>query len=134
MGDEFRGLQKRLGITTLYVTHDQEEAMALSDRVAVMQKGHLLQIDTPENIYQRPASAAVALFFGVPNMLNAIVEACVIAEGTIFRLLVQGEGWRGHCLAGEYRGGPAQLDSFLGFLSGVPAGQAAAASGGNEVK
>ena len=57
MGDEFRALQKRLGITSLYVTHDQEEAMALSDRVVVMQAGRILQIGTPEEIYQRPTTA-----------------------------------------------------------------------------
>src|SRR5690606_40186931 len=47
-GDEFRAIQKRLGITTLYVTHDQAEAMALSDRVVVMEKGRVLQIGSPE--------------------------------------------------------------------------------------
>ena len=56
MGDEFRALQRRLRITTLYVTHDQEEAMALSDRVVVMQKGRILQVGAPETVYRRPAS------------------------------------------------------------------------------
>ncbi len=54
MGDEFRKLQKRLGITSLYVTHDQDEAMALSDRVVVMEGGKILQVGSPEEIYQRP--------------------------------------------------------------------------------
>ena len=49
MGDEFRALQRRLGITTLYVTHDQEEAMALSDRVVVMHEGRILQVGAPED-------------------------------------------------------------------------------------
>ncbi|OQZ07267.1 MAG: polyamine ABC transporter ATP-binding protein [Planctomycetes bacterium UTPLA1] len=102
MGDEFRMLQKRLGITTLYVTHDQEEAMALSDRIAVMQSGRLLQVGTPEVIYQRPTSAPVALFFGAPNMLNALVEACVPTGIGTFRLAVKGEDWRGQCIAGEH--------------------------------
>ncbi|HYX02857.1 MAG TPA: ABC transporter ATP-binding protein, partial [Reyranella sp.] len=66
MGDEFRALQRRLKITTLYVTHDQEEAMALSDRVVVMQKGRILQIGAPETVYRRPASREVAAFFGTP--------------------------------------------------------------------
>jgi len=57
MGDEFRALQRRLAITSLYVTHDQEEAMALSDRVVVMDRGRALQIGSPENIYQRRRAA-----------------------------------------------------------------------------
>src|SRR6185503_9805626 len=76
MGDEFRALQKRLGITSLYVTHDQEEAMALSDRVVVMMHGKILQIGSPEEIYQRPVSREVAAFFGSPNLLDAKVVTC----------------------------------------------------------
>src|SRR6476661_2465714 len=76
MGDEFRALQRRLGITTLYVTHDQDEAMALSDRVVLMRSGKILQVGPPEEIYQRPASRAVAAFFGSPNLLSAHVTAC----------------------------------------------------------
>src|ERR1700743_2501340 len=64
MGEEFRAIQQRLGMTTLYVTHDQSEAMTLSDRVVVMQAGRVLQIGKPEEIYQRPQSQAVASFFG----------------------------------------------------------------------
>ena len=69
-------LQRRLKITTLYVTHDQEEAMALSDRVVVMQKGRILQVGAPEEVYRRPASRAVAAFFGTPNFIEATVAAC----------------------------------------------------------
>jgi iron(III) transport system ATP-binding protein len=75
MGDELRALQRRLKITTLYVTHDQEEAMALSDRVVVMQRGRILQSGPPEEVYRRPASAEVASFFGTPNMIEAQVRA-----------------------------------------------------------
>jgi iron(III) transport system ATP-binding protein len=110
MGDEFRALQRRLGITTLYVTHDQEEAMALSDRVVVMQRGRILQSGAPEIIYQRPASREVAVFFGLPNLMEANVEICVPASPDSFRLAVQGEDWRGHCVAGEaYRPGEPVL-------------------------
>ena len=99
MGDEFRALQKRLGITSLYVTHDQEEAMALSDRVVVMQGGHILQIGAPEEIYQRPNSRAVAAFFGSPNLLDARVTGCdANADGT-FNIAVAGQGWQGHARA-----------------------------------
>jgi iron(III) transport system ATP-binding protein len=101
MGDEFRALQKRLGITSLYVTHDQEEAMALSDRVVVMQAGKILQIGAPEEIYQRPASRAVAAFFGSPNLLDARVTGCAAAANGRFDLTVEGKGWQGHARAGE---------------------------------
>src|SRR5499427_5953242 len=76
MGDEFRALQRRLGITTLYVTHDQEEAMALSDRIVVMQRGRILQTGEPEIVYRRPASREVAAFFGTPNFIETTVAAC----------------------------------------------------------
>jgi iron(III) transport system ATP-binding protein len=97
MGDEFRTLQQRLGITCLYVTHDQEEAMALSDRIVVMQGGNILQIGTPEQIYQTPHSQAVASFLGTPNMLECAVTACVPAGADRFELAVQAPGWSGKC-------------------------------------
>jgi iron(III) transport system ATP-binding protein len=101
MGEEFRALQHRLGITTLYVTHDQEEAMALSDRVVVMQKGRILQIGTPETVYRRPQSRDVAAFFGTPNLIEATVTACRPVEDEIFLLSVDGSGWRGECCTGQ---------------------------------
>ena len=69
-------LQKELGITTIYVTHDQAEALALADRIAVMQSGHIRQLDTPIQVYNRPSSRFVAGFIGsVPmNMLDGTVE------------------------------------------------------------
>jgi iron(III) transport system ATP-binding protein len=101
MGDEFRSLQQRLKVTTLYVTHDQDEALALSDRVVVMQSGRIQQIGAPEAIYQRPVSRAVAAFFGTPNLLAARVTACQPAADGIFALAVTGDGWSGPCRAGE---------------------------------
>jgi iron(III) transport system ATP-binding protein len=101
MGDEFRALQKRLGITSLYVTHDQEEAMALSDRVVVMQGGRILQIGSPEEIYQRPISRAVAAFFGSPNLLEASITNCEKAADGTFKVAVSGNGWQGHAHSGE---------------------------------
>jgi iron(III) transport system ATP-binding protein len=101
MGDEFRALQKRLGITSLYVTHDQEEAMALSDRVVVMQAGQILQVGAPEEIYQRPANRVVAAFFGSPNLLDAKVIGCEQSADRTFALSVAGASWAGHCLAAE---------------------------------
>jgi putative spermidine/putrescine transport system ATP-binding protein len=66
---EIRRLQQRLGITTLFVTHDQSEALSIADRVGVMQSGRLEQIDTPENVYRHPATAFVADFVGAMNRL-----------------------------------------------------------------
>jgi iron(III) transport system ATP-binding protein len=66
---EIRRLQRELGITTVYVTHDQEEALSLSDRVAVMRQGLILQIATPKELYERPATRFVADFVGVNNFI-----------------------------------------------------------------
>jgi iron(III) transport system ATP-binding protein len=63
-------LQRNLGITTIYVTHDQEEALAISDRIAVMNKGEVMQIGKPENIYRHPANQFVAGFIGTSNFLS----------------------------------------------------------------
>ena len=97
MGDEFRSIQKRLGMTSLYVTHDQSEAMALSDRVVVMDHGSIQQIGAPEDIYRYPANRIVAAFFGTPNLLEASVESCARVGERRFRLEVVGRGWRGPC-------------------------------------
>jgi iron(III) transport system ATP-binding protein len=66
---ELKDLQRRTGITFVYVTHDQSEAMALSDRVAVMHQGQLMQFGTPREVYARPASRTVADFMGLVNLL-----------------------------------------------------------------
>ena len=68
-------LQRRLGITTIYVTHDQEEALAISDRIAVMKDGHIMQIGTPRDIYAKPQNPFVAGFIGVSNFLDCEVNA-----------------------------------------------------------
>jgi iron(III) transport system ATP-binding protein len=73
MRGEIRSLQKTLGITTVYVTHDQEEAMAISDRIAVMNKGEIAQIGDAEELYRRPASVFVARFIGQANLIDALV-------------------------------------------------------------
>ncbi len=66
---EIRSLQQRLGITTLFVTHDQSEALSIADRVGVMRSGRLEQLDTPENVYRRPTTQFVAEFVGAMNRL-----------------------------------------------------------------
>ncbi len=70
---ELRLLQRRVGITTIFVTHDQEEALAISDRIAVMQRGEILQLGTPEEIYDRPRHPFVSAFVGKSNRLAGIV-------------------------------------------------------------
>jgi multiple sugar transport system ATP-binding protein len=73
MRAEIHKLQRELGVTTIYVTHDQIEAMTMGDRIAVMRSGHLQQVDTPERVYERPANQFVAGFIGSPamNMVTA---------------------------------------------------------------
>jgi len=73
MRDELKSLQRRLGKTTIYVTHDQTEALALSDRIAVLSHGHIEQIGSPEEIYERPATSFVAEFIGSSNLLSAMI-------------------------------------------------------------
>lgn len=69
-----KDLQRRVGVTTVYVTHDQLEALSLSDRLAVMQEGRMLQIGSPKEVYEQPASAAVADFVGRCSFLDATVR------------------------------------------------------------
>jgi multiple sugar transport system ATP-binding protein len=77
MRGEIEALQKRLSVTTVYVTHDQVEAMTMGDRVAVMRAGELQQVDTPTNVYDRPANLFVAGFIGSPpmNLARGTIEA-----------------------------------------------------------
>jgi ABC-type Fe3+/spermidine/putrescine transport system ATPase subunit len=72
---EIRDVVTRLGVTAVYVTHDQEEALALSDRIAIMHRGRVEQLGTPEDIYARPASRFVAEFVGLSSFLEGVVEA-----------------------------------------------------------
>jgi iron(III) transport system ATP-binding protein len=71
--EEIRALQRRLGVTTIMVTHDQEEALAMADRIVVMNHGVIDQIGTPAEIYQKPATAFVADFVGEMSFLDATV-------------------------------------------------------------
>lgn len=86
---ELRALLKRLGMTAIFVTHDQEEAFALSDRIAVMNAGELQQVGPPEQLYQNPVNLFVAGFMGRANLLRAHVNSmqgdrlsCVVPGGT----------------------------------------------------
>jgi iron(III) transport system ATP-binding protein len=79
MRAELQGLQRRLGMTTLYVTHDQVEALAMSNRIAVMRRGRIEQIGTPHEIYSQPATAFVADFVGATNFLRGVWQAGGVA-------------------------------------------------------
>jgi spermidine/putrescine transport system ATP-binding protein len=72
---ELGALQEQVGITFLYVTHDQEEALTMSDRLAVMNHGQIVQLGTPEEVYNEPVDAYVADFLGVSNLMDARVES-----------------------------------------------------------
>jgi iron(III) transport system ATP-binding protein len=71
---EIRALQQRLGVTTIMVTHDQEEALSMADRIVVMNQGVIEQVGTPQQIYRDPATAFVADFVGKVNVLSAVAE------------------------------------------------------------
>ena len=73
MRDLIRSIQRELGLTTIFVTHDQEEAVMLADQIALMQDGQLLQVDAPVSFYERPESMDVARFFGARNFLSGSV-------------------------------------------------------------
>jgi len=86
---ELKTLQREVGITFIYVTHDQEEALTMSDRIAVMSKGIALQIGLPEEIYERPANKFVADFIGETNFLDGVVKG---QNGTTVEVELTGTG------------------------------------------
>lgn len=94
MQTELKAIQKRLGITFVYVTHDQEEALSMSDTVVVMDKGKIQQIGTPEDIYNEPVNAFVADFIGESNIVDAIMlkDYLVSFGGVTFECLDSGFG------------------------------------------
>jgi putative spermidine/putrescine transport system ATP-binding protein len=87
---EIRRLHQTLGLTTVYVTHDQEEALSLADRLVVLRDGEVQQIGTPEEVYAQPANGYVASFMGYRNMLTLDVVSAdgsgIVVEGTGIRL------------------------------------------------
>jgi iron(III) transport system ATP-binding protein len=99
MRAEIRQLQQQLKITAIYVTHDQEEALAMSDRIAVMRSGRLEQVASPQAIYRAPATPFVAEFMGTTNLLSGTVAG---RDGEILRIQVGQQEFRAH---GEGRQG-----------------------------
>src|SRR5690606_25192051 len=93
-----RELQQRLNVTTIYVTHDQAEALAVSDRIAVMSEGKLRQLGSPKDIYERPADAFVADFIGSANFLrgrilerNDTYASVRLPDGSVLRCTAAGD-------------------------------------------
>ena len=106
---EIHQLQRRLGVTTIYVTHDQVEAMTMGDRVAVMNAGHLQQVDTPQALYDQPTNEFVAGFIGSPSI--NLVEAQLERQNGSFavsfgdhRLAVDEQAARNRSELGDYVG------------------------------
>jgi spermidine/putrescine transport system ATP-binding protein len=81
---ELKALQQQLGITFIYVTHDQEEALTMSDRIAVMSKGKIQQLGTPVEIYERPTNKFVADFIGESNFLEGKIKSISQNEASVF--------------------------------------------------
>jgi spermidine/putrescine transport system ATP-binding protein len=94
---ELKALQETVGITFVYVTHDQEEALTMSDRLAVMSNGRIEQVGTPAEVYEEPASAYVADFLGVSNLMDAVAAAgatngsCRVKIGSFELAAAQGD-------------------------------------------
>jgi putative spermidine/putrescine transport system ATP-binding protein len=83
---ELKSIQKRVGITFIFVTHDQEEALTMSDRIAVFNEGKIQQVGTPSEIYERPASAFVAGFVGTSNLVSGDVARRVTGSPEMFSI------------------------------------------------
>jgi putative spermidine/putrescine transport system ATP-binding protein/spermidine/putrescine transport system ATP-binding protein len=105
---EVKGIQRRLGVTTIFVTHDQSEALSLSDRIAVMSAGRICQIDTPEGLYRRPADRFVASFIGEGSLLRATLDK-LEGDGATVSLGQARIGVPGGPLSGLSAGSPVDL-------------------------
>ena len=117
---ELRQIQRRIGITTIFVTHDQEEALTLSDRIAIIDKGKLVQVGAPKVIYERPATIFAAQFLGDANVLSgtATPEGLRLADGTAIRVGAVG-GASGH--AGTSRTAIVRPEKLLVSPAATPA-------------
>ncbi|HEU4403917.1 MAG TPA: ABC transporter ATP-binding protein [Polyangiaceae bacterium] len=150
MQGELKALQRRLGVTFLLVTHDQGEALAMSDRVAVFAAGRLEQVDTPQNLYGRPATAFVAGFVGSANVVGAAQAEALVGRAAPFalrpehvRLAGAGRpegrpGARGRVVDLQYQGPVTRLVVDAGpggrLAASVPSGEAALPAPGDEVE
>jgi iron(III) transport system ATP-binding protein len=121
---ELQRIQQGFGLTTIYVTHDQEEALALSDRIAVMNHGEIVQLGAPEDIFLRPRTSFVADFIGSTNLLRADLLADV-RDGQQARIRVSGSEFAGRAV-GDLRVGDSVVLGIrperIELVTGKPAG------------
>jgi len=101
MRDEIRDIQQRLGITSIFVTHDQSEALAMSDVIVVMNAGRIEQVGSPKDVYQRPVNRFVATFLGTANFLTGKVRE---VTGTVATVDIDGKVLRAKCADGTVAG------------------------------
>lgn len=155
MRNEIRAIQQNLGITAVYVTHDQAEALAISDVVVVMSAGNIEQIGTPEDLYRRPANAFVADFIGEANLLQGEYDGSQLRFGNVIipyqqpaaptgnvRVLVRpesisfnSEGLSGRITSGAYLGATTEytIDTPAGEVLIAPPSEASTMPNGSEV-
>jgi len=133
MQAELKALQKRLGITFVYVTHDQEEALAMSDRLAVFSHGHVDQVGAPADVYEQPATAFVAGFVGVSNLVEGELAERVTRSPSAFtvrpeklrRLLPGEEAPAGHRVVSGRVAETLYQGAFTRYYVDVPGGRLA---------
>ncbi|EYB67258.1 hypothetical protein DEIPH_ctg046orf0062 [Deinococcus phoenicis] len=156
MRNEIRAIQQDLGITAVYVTHDQAEALAISDVVVVMSAGNIEQVGSPEDLYRRPANAFVADFIGEANLLQATYDGQQLAFGSVtlpytqpgaptgnVRVLVRPEaiafshtGLAGRVTSGAYLGATTEytIDTPAGEVLIAPPSEATVLPNGTDVR
>jgi len=122
---ELKRIQREVGITFVYVTHDQEEALTMSDRIAVMNRGRVEQVADPEDVYERPETTFVAGFIGVSNLMPAIVSGTGevrLDQGTTVRAATDGlsSGQRCHAVVRPEKLRIDLLDGTGGATNGLP--------------
>jgi iron(III) transport system ATP-binding protein len=128
--EDIRSLQLRLGLTVIYVTHDQDEAMAVSDQVVVLREGQVLQVGSPREVYEQPVSEFVAGFMGDASVFDAVADAegrvhlgpLCLAPGLTrrpgpLRLVVRPEAWRIAPASGAGLAGKVVARAFEGRLT-----------------
>jgi ABC-type Fe3+/spermidine/putrescine transport system ATPase subunit len=132
MRDEIRDIQKQMGITALYVTHDQEEALVISDRIAVVAHGEVQQIGAPWAIYKAPANLFVASFVGTMNLLEAQILGT--AEGGLVRVRAAGRELLVSAPVEEYRGDKLTLAFRPEDAAGAPSADTSSMRSRNAVE
>ncbi len=128
MRAELRHIQKEIGVTTIFVTHDQLEAMTMADRIIVMNQGRMLQFATPLEIFERPADEFVATFVGEPqmNVMDATLlrrEGRLVADVGPFAVTLDGD-WANGCGLGRHEGREVRLGIRPEHIAIAPAGTA----------